>query len=338
MNRPRKKDRHLPACMYFRHGRHWYAKAGVWTPLAKDLGTALREYAALVEAPRGGCAGLIEDAFAAMKKRTGDDKLSDNTIRQYAIAKKRLSKILAKFAPEQVLPKHAAAIKRELQATPNMCNRILSFARQVFDYGLEEQIVESNPFAGIKRHREAKRTRLIQWEEWHRIRAAAPRRLQLVMDGLYLTDQRIDDVLRIDERDALEAGIYFRQQKTGKELIVAWNDDLRRWWEECREARGGKVVHVAFEVKDKPRPIFRAKGKATRPGYRTVYEQWVKACEAAGVEDANLHDNRAFSATEAKRQGLDPQALLGHDSERNTRIYLRGREVDVVQGPRFKTA
>ena len=69
---------------------------------------------------------------------------------------------------------------------------------------------------------------------------------------------------------------------------------------------------------------------------RALYDQWVRACSAAGVEDANLHDNRAFSATEARKQGLDPKKLLGHDDRKTTEIYLRDRIVEVVQGPTMR--
>jgi integrase len=341
MPRPRRADRHLPANMYFKHGRHWYVKAGVWTPLPIDLGPALKEYADIVQAPRGGCAKLIADAFAEMKARTGERELAANTLKQYGDAARRLTKILEQFAPDQVKPKHAAAIKRSMSTKPNMANRIISFGRAVFDYGLEEQLVEVNPFLGIKRYKEKKRTRLIAWEEWWKIRAVAPRRLQLVMDGLYLTDQRIEDVLAIDERDGLDQGVYFEQGKTGKELIVGWNDDLRRWWDECRAVHG-KVVRVAFEDKTRPRPLFRTR-YGRRPAYKTVYDQWVLACERAKVEDCNLHDNRAFSATEMSRQlgggergEQAAQKLLGHDDRRTTKIYLRGREVEVVEGPSFR--
>ena len=64
------------------------------------------------------------------------------------------------------------------------------------------------------------------------------------MAGLYLTDQRIGDVLKIDERDLIENGIYVKQQKAGKELFVGWNDDLRAWVQECRAAHG-KVVELS---------------------------------------------------------------------------------------------
>ena len=42
---------------------------------------------------------------------------------------------------------------------------------------------------------------------------------------------------------------------------------------------------------------------------------------------------KSHGAFEAKRQGLDPQKILGHNEARTTKIYLRGKEVEVVYGP-----
>ena len=151
------------------------------------------------------------------------------------------------------------------------------------------------------------------------------------MDGMFLLDQRIGDVLKVDERDLVDAGIYVKQQKTKKELIVAWNDGIREWVRACRATHGNVLV---LEDARRARPLLRHKGRGVT--YDMAYGRWTKACAAAGVEDAHQHDGRAFSATEAKRQGLDPQALLGHDEARTTKIYLRGREVEVVHGPSIR--
>ena len=68
----------------------------------------------------------------------------------------------------------------------------------------------------------------------------------------------------------------------------------------------------------------------------TIRQQWVLACQKAGVENTQLRDLRAMAGTEAKRQGIDPTALLGHADAKMTRRYLRDREVPVVVGPSFK--
>jgi hypothetical protein len=59
--RPRKTDRHLPSCVYFRHGAYWLVKKGKWTRLSADLADALAEYARLLEQPAGGMAAMIDE-------------------------------------------------------------------------------------------------------------------------------------------------------------------------------------------------------------------------------------------------------------------------------------
>jgi len=41
--------RHLPACVYRRHGAYWYVKGGKWTRLGAELPEALSNYAGLLE-------------------------------------------------------------------------------------------------------------------------------------------------------------------------------------------------------------------------------------------------------------------------------------------------
>jgi integrase len=57
-----------------------------------------------------------------------------------------------------------------------------------------------------------------------------------------------------------------------------------------------------------------------------------RACKAAGIEDATLHDVRAKAATDAKKQGKNATALLGHSTESTTTRHLRDRTYQVVDG------
>lgn len=320
MNRPRKKDRHLPRCVYHKHGAYWLVRKGKWTRLADDLKGGLTAYASIYEAPKGGMAELIDDAFTEMKPR-----LSVNTVRQYTQAAAKLKKMLVEFAPEQVKPVHAAGIKKAMNKTPNMANRVLSFARQVFDYALEQQQVTLNPFVGIRRHPEAKRGRLISADEYSAIYEKSGDRLQVILDLLRLTGQRISAVLRIRRSDLLDEGIRFPPHKTETKRIVKWTAELEEVVARAK-VLNGNIRALTL--------LHNRRGKA--PDYRTIHDQWAKACRAGGVEDVTLHDLRALAATEAEKQGKNPTELLGHTSEQQTRRYLRGREEKVVEGPSFR--
>lgn len=320
MNRPRKKDRHLPRCVYRKHGAYWLVRKGKWSKLGTDLNTALAAYAALYEAPKGGMAELIEEAFLQMQP-----KLKPATVRQYRQAAKKLKKMLVEFAPDQVQPVHAARIKKAMAKTPNMANRVISFARQVFDYALEEERVTSNPFGGIRRHSERKRDRLVYADEFTAIYKHAGPRLQVILDLLRLTGQRITAVLKIRRSDLVEDGIRFPHHKTETKRIVKWSAELREAVDRAKTLNGNVSALTL---------LHNRRGKA--PDYSTVKIQWDKARKAAGVEDVRLHDLRAVAATEAKKQGKNPTELLGHTSEQQTKRYLRGKEEPIVEGPSFR--
>lgn len=313
--------------MYLKHGRYWLVKKGKWTDLGIDLPSALAEYGRLLSGPQSGMADLIDKVLSDMKHRG----LAKSTMEQYSIAAKKLKKILVEFSPDQVKGKHVAAVKSDFVKTPNMGNRVISFLRQVFTYAVEAQLVESNPVLGIKPFKEKKRTRLITESEYGAIYAAAGPRLQVVMDLLYLTAQRITDVLNIKISDLTPEGILIVQKKTGTKLLIGWTPRLREVVNRAKSLHG-KVRQVRFESGEAYLLPAR-QGKA--PDYRTVKDQWDLAREAAGIEDATPHDIRAMSLTAANKQGKDATALAGHSNEAMTDRYLRDRVAKVVSGPDF---
>lgn len=318
--RPRKKNRNLPPCVYLSHGAYYLVRNGVWEPLGKDLGSALAEYARRVsETTKGGMGELIERAIAHMAP-----KQAKTTVNQYRQLGQKLKTIFAEFRPEQVKPKHVAAIKVKYAGTPFYANRLVSVLRTIFSHALEWQLVESNPCVGVLRHAEPKRERYLSDLELRSIRDASGARLQLIIDLCYLTGQRISDVLKIRLSDLTPDGITFKQGKTGAKLLVAWNDDLRAVV--ARAEQQGKIRYLTL--------LHNRKGKA--PDYTTVKLQWDKARTKAGVKDARIHDIRAKALTDAKRQGLDAQTLAGHTDARMTARYIRLRETPVAVGPRLK--
>ena len=336
--RPRTKPSNLPPSVYSSHGAYYHVIKGVWHPLGRDLSAALAEYGrriATTPTAEGQLNRLIDNAFDKMKTRK-TRPLAKNTVKLYTRAAKTLKHLLRKFSkPEQVKQRDAAMVKALLAPKPTMANHVISFGRSVFADFVEQQLCDSNPFIGIKRHAVESRTRLITADEWATIYEKAAPRLQCMMDGMRLTSQRVMDVVTLDERDILDdgPGIRFTQEKTGKKIIVEWTPELRAWVAHCR-ALHKKVVKVDFSDPTRARPLFRGKhGRC--PSYKTVYIQWRQACDLAGVMPTQMRDIRAYSATTAEEQGIDPQQLLGHTDAATTRIYLRNRAHKLVKGPQF---
>lgn len=175
----------------------------------------------------------------------------------------------------------------------------LSFLRVVFSYVVEWQLADSNPCVGIRRHEEAKRKRYLTDKEFDAIRANAHPRLQIVMDLLFLTGQRVVDVLRIKRSDITDRDILFEQQKTKAKLLVRWSPQLREAVSAANTLNGNVLGLNLF------RTLARS-GKP--PSYGVTKDQWNETCSAANIKDAHIHDIRAKSLTDAKRQG---NSLLG---------------------------
>ncbi|AAO57514.1 tyrosine-type recombinase/integrase [Pseudomonas syringae group genomosp. 3] len=317
--RPRKKDRHLPPCMYLKHGAYYLVRKGKWERLGSDFQEALLAYAKIVGGKsNGGMSLLIDEALDAMRRR-----LSENTIKQYEAASVRLKTYLEEFEPRQVLPRHVAALKLHMADTPNMANRVISFLRMVFAYALERQIVDSNPCTGIRRHAEKKRDRYISDAEFAAICAASSEYMSVIWEMCFLTGQRISDVLNIKLSDISDVGIAFEQQKTGAKLIVAMSPDLKALLDR---------VH-ALPRKVRGATLFCARSGGKPVSYDTCKMGFRAACKAAGVKGATIHDLRAKSLTDTDRQGNNAQMLGGHTDAKMTKRYLRLREIDIAQPP-----
>lgn len=314
MPRPRTKNKHLPPSIYPKHGAFYLVIKGKWHHIGYTLGEALAEYARRHGTAKGTMPALIDEY---LDSRSG---LSDSTKAHYRSVAQKLNKILVEFSPQSVTSGHIVSIRRSMQKTPGMANLCLTFLRQVFDYALEQQLVTSNPVVGVKRNRMLARDRTLTMPEFEAIREKAGPRLQVIMNLLYLTGQRVGDVLTIKRANLLPEGIAFTQQKTGNRLVVRWGAELREAVETARKLNGNVLALTL---------LHNRRGKA--PDYNTVLSQWRKACRLASVQNARMHDIRSMAAMAVEK----PKELLGHTDEKTTKTYLRGKAIPIVDGPSF---
>jgi len=273
--RPRKADRHLPSCVFEKHGAFYYIKKGKWTRLGGDLHTALVEYARIVALPENGMGALIDKALPSITA-----KVSESTRKQYLFSARRLQSIFAEFRADQV--KHGDIV-RMLDAfvgQPAVGNRLLTVLRLTFQWAMDREIVEQNPCVSVKRLTQGKRDRLITLDEFAAIYKHCAPWLQCVLDLCYLTGQRIGDVLTIERANLREDGIYFRQQKTGKQLIIGWTPELRDAVERAKQTTG-VVKNMTYLV--------AGRGGMLR-AHSNVWKSFKTAAKKAGVEDVTLHD------------------------------------------------
>lgn len=310
----------LPTGMYWKHGAYWLVKNRRWRRLGTQYRGALIVYGRLTAPSSGAMAALVAEAMPTLTHGK-----AATTVRQYEAAGAQVAHLLADFEPGQVTQADIYDLLDQFRETPNMGNRVLTVARLVFRYAVKRRMIPNNPCVGVDRMPERKRDRYLTDAELAAIRGHAGDRLQVIIDLLYLTGQRVQDVLDIKRTDLTDDGIAFQQRKTGVRRTVAWNAALRA------------AVKAAKALPGPANALLLLRGRwGGAVDYRSLHEQWARACRLAGVTDAHIHDIRAKSATDAKREGADPQALLGHASEAMTARYLRLRESPVVQGPKVR--
>jgi integrase len=140
------------------------------------------------------------------------------------------------------------------------------------------------------------------------------------MDISYVTAARISDILAIHLSNWTAEGLTIKQIKTGKLQIFRRSQALEA------------VIESARAI---PRPVRGLYLLCTQRGkpysYATINTWWQQAREKAGIEDVHFHDIRGKSATDAKRDGTDYQALLGHTTKAMSDRYIKIEEAQQVE-------
>jgi integrase len=314
-----KKDRHLPAGMYAKHGAFYLVKRNKWHRLGATLPEALAEYARRMNPTAGTLPDEI-DAYLVKVKRT----IAPNTYKTYANAGRKLKAALVEFSPADLKATTVAQLLDHYEHQPGIANQMRAVLRNVMDICVRHGKADANPVLSVKRFEEPKRGRYITDAEFWKIHAKASPTVRAIMRIQFLTGQRIGDVVKLKHAQLKGDGIEFRQQKTGKPLIVT-APGLKEAIAEARELYRVRHMSALFQN--------------TRGGpltYNRYGEYFTEAARLAGIVDARPNDLRAKSGSDAENQGVDPTALLGHDSPNTTKRYLRNRKAKVVQGPELK--
>jgi integrase len=330
MGRPRKKPSILPPCMYQQHGAYWYVKKGKWTRLSDDLRTALVMHADIVSKRAklgdGHQSGMVKLINAAMPSILNGK--SPNTAQQYQVVQKKLLSVFKDAEPEDIADVHILQLRREWAGTPNMANRRITVLRQIFDYAIEKEIITKNPCDGVTRLAEGTRKRYITDKEYTRIWQCASPDARVMMDLQYLTGQRIEDVLHMRWSDVSEEGVYVEPDKvedsSGAKILISMTPDLQAVLDAAK----------ALSRKRRGETILCTVRGGRKYAYETARDMLKSAASRAGVEDFRPNDFRAKCLTDAKKQGLNPQALGGHTTEARTRRYLRQFETTVAIPPK----
>lgn len=320
MGRRRQSKLDLPPRMHEKSGTFYYVTTTLprkWINLGKDLDEARRKWADIEAGPSR--SNSIPSMIDAWMESDTYAALSDNTRKMYKSVSKQLKSVFGEFTAADLKPHHIAQWQ-DGSKSKVMANTGKSILTTVLNIAIRRGLIERNPAKEVENLTTQRRKRYITDAEYIAIREKANPVLRAAMDISYVTGARIGDVLAIRLSHISPDGLLVRQGKTDKLQMFKRNAAL------------DLVLENAKSIK---RPVGSLFLLCTMRGQQYDYQQlnlwWVKAREDSGIEDVHFHDIRGKSATDAKRAGLDYQALLGHTTKAMSDSYIKLEDAQIVE-------
>ena len=221
------------------------------------------------------------------------------------------------------------AVRRLTQSGEVGINRLLQVLRHMFNWAVDESIIDASPFKRghrtvVKLTKEHGRTRRLQPGEEAQLLAAAGPHLRALLEALLSTGCRVGELLNLQWQDV-------RCDGEGRPLLI----ELPAYKTKTNETRTLPVNARLAEVL-----TFRrndAEGEPLPPGayvfgnevgerVASVKTAWRAACERAGVEGLRLHDLRREVGSrllECAAPLHEVRDVLGHANVSMTSRYLK---------------
>lgn len=318
--RPRKREKHLPANMHFKHGAYYFVKSQKWHPLGKEYGPALVKYSELVGVPVE--VRTVRDALLTYLEyaKTRTEPIAPTTLVGYTASMANLCAVFGKMRLGDV---DQPMVYRYLTDSGTVqANRDKALLSAAFSHARNlGALTGPDPTKRLQfRNPEQPRERYVTDAELLKLEGKASPKVRTIAQFLALTGMRQSDALRVRIADMDDEGIHYRQGKTGKRLVVLWSEDLREVVEQARTLWRRFGREWLFESRPRGKHAGKPIGPYTPSGLRAL---WRPVRAKAGLSDVRLHDLRAKAGSDVETQG-EAQGLLGHaDGKTTARHYRR---------------
>ncbi|WP_169295694.1 tyrosine-type recombinase/integrase [Advenella sp. EE-W14] len=339
----------LPERVYARHGAFYYVHPdGKWERIGTDVAEA-RKRGILYSDPDsqfGTMAYWLDVFLVHCEERTGLDRkkggLSPQTLKDYKKTVVYLKSYFGKMLAHQIKGHHVAEyLDMGMKANRGVrANREKATLSACFTWlrTKSESGITDNPCIGIRRNRETKRDRYVTHEEYKAVASIASRNIIALMNLIYLTLQRPEDII-----EWTPANIIQKRESDGTVRKVIRNDQGKRL------GNGGKVVDIlvtpqieAILESISPKPPVYLSGTSTfirtrkdlPYTYSGLTAMLQRYTQKAGVPSFGFYDMKGKGATDMWRSGVpleQIQILCGHESITTTEVYVKSRWVDTVE-------
>jgi integrase len=308
--------------MHVKDGRYYHVSSTLprkWTALGDDLNEARRKWAELESEP----VGADDKTFSVVAKRYMREvlpNLAPQTQRDYTQYHALLEKVFGATAIDDIRPVDIAEYLRVRGETSKVrANREKALFSTIFNHARTWGYTSiTNPYTGVKGHKEKARDRYVSDDEFAAVWAKAHPTVQDAMDLALCTGQRPADVLKIVVGDIAGGMLSVAQNKTGKKLRIAVVGELAE-----------VIARIMAKPRNRKNPALLQDPNGQRLTYCALRSRFDKARDDAKVS-FQFRDLRAKAATDTEDLG-HAQKLLGHKNRSTTEIYTRERRGEVVR-------
>lgn len=293
-------------------------------PLGSDYGLAVKRWAELEHAGNEKPQQVITFDYVADKYATAViPTKAPRTRKDNALELAKLREYFNSPTPcplELIEPRHVFKYLRWRNDAPIRATREKALLSGIWNWARGQgYTAKANPCAGIKGTVGKGRDVYVHDAEFTAIRDKADATLRDAMDLLYLTGQRVSDVLKMDATHLRDDHMEVSQGKTKARLRIALVGELAELIERIMARKRAMPVCCT-------RLVMSERGQPLRIG--AIQKRFKTARAAAELPHIQLRDLRAKAGTD-KADGTGgirgAQQQLGHSSVVMTEHYVRAR-------------
>lgn len=255
---------------------------------------------------------------------------STHTVKNYAIDLREFSGFLNQKGIEgvdYVDIRSFLSLLKDKNYSKSSISRKLACIRSFFKFLAREEVVKTNPSAGIATpKREKKLPNFLEQEEVTKLIEAPPaenwegKRDRAILETLYSSGLRVSELVGLNQDDLdFFSGLVRVRGKGKKERIVPLGQAALKAIQGYTDQRPPKLRDNGLK---KPLYLNRSGGRLTD---RSVRRMILKYCRATGLKkEVSPHMLRHSFATHMLNNGADlrsVQELLGHENLSTTQIY-----------------
>lgn len=348
----------LPDRVYAKHGAFYYVhRDNRWESLGTDVAEAKRK-GNLYNDPQcayGTMAWHLDNFVVECEKRVKKGLMAARTYEDYKRDAEALKVFCGHMLPSSIEPKHKAQyldlgvqMNRGVRANREVAcwSSCLSWMARTGEGG-----VKRNPFigAGIKRNKETSRERYVEHAEYLEVRKLATKQVRGLMDLIYRTLQRPEDVIAwtptniIKKREPngnIQRVIRTRQGKTGAIVEIAVTPEIDAILKDLNPGKTKTGTGLTLIHTGNGEPYsYDGLCAMLRRYIRKTEENKVRAANSEKINSFGFYDLKGKGATDMWLNGTQLetiQVLCGHDSVKTTEIYVKCRWRGTVQPNRVK--